>query len=137
MRQLSNGTNYLDAAGRCGHHHSVRFAACHHLARAKGANPRAEVSGNLVPYSVLSRLGSALNTNRYAMQSGYYKSRAGGMGASVALLKYLAKFTDLVLLRPAGPDHWRESAIGSARCLHRIEVSGYWPPHAVRFHLSL
>ena len=73
------------------------------LQSAHGANQRARVSGNLVPYSTLSRLGSALNTNRYAQARTYYKSRSGGMGASVALPNYLAKFTDIVLLPDKKP----------------------------------
>jgi hypothetical protein len=73
------------------------------LRGANGANQRARVSGNLVPYSALSRLGNALNTNRYAPARTYYKSRSGGMGASVALPNYLAKFTDIVLLPAKKP----------------------------------
>jgi hypothetical protein len=78
------------------------------LREAKGANQRAKVSGNLVPYSALSRLENALNTNRYATARTDFKSRVGGMGASVALPNYLAKFTNVVLLpakRPDTPGH--------------------------------
>jgi hypothetical protein len=75
------------------------------LREARGANQRAKVSGNLVPYSALSRLGNALNTNRYAIARTYFKSRAGGTGASVALPNHLANSPTLSCYRQRSRTH--------------------------------
>jgi hypothetical protein len=68
------------------------------LQNATTYNQRVTVSGNLVAYSALTKLSGLMNTNRYAAARTYYKSRAGGAGASVAMPNYLVKFASITLL---------------------------------------
>lgn len=70
------------------------------LRTASSANPAALVSGELVPFSTLTRLNTLLAGNHggYAPQRGNYKSRSNPMGASIAFPNYLTKFSSISLM---------------------------------------